>query len=283
MNYTKPTVKLKSNQRPAYHNFRELGLSQLTVNLSGHFSQDLFEWKEQVNQLCSKSDKGFKILGLDYGLLFEEGLLKVPVFFTINQQTCALFFIYREQDARRFKDARKKLSNFGIRQVFYLSKFDLKQIKSKESALSVFGFKDLTWQETLAPGTYQTWWSTPNDPNFDSSKTKQYLLYIKQNLQGYLKHILQYLFTEVKVPDYKPTSLIPIHQQQQSLFLKGPENQDILLTYSSQKGIEFHFPKGRVSRTYREFFLDQIHTSIQAYRLRLTLKAMPKKNSLILH
>ncbi|MEM9824765.1 MAG: hypothetical protein AAF985_27005 [Bacteroidota bacterium] len=272
-------MKLKINQKHTYHNFTELDIPQLDRPLTGHFSQDLFHWKESIQPYCLRNNTVLEILGIDYGLLFEEGFRKVPVFFKLHQQTCALFFIYREQEARKFKDAKKKLSKFGIRQVFYLSQVDPKQVTYKESALSVLGFKDLAWQESLCAGTYQSWWPTANDPLFEVSKTKQYLIDIQKCLEGFLKHFVQHLFTEVNVPDYKPTTILPIHKKSQSLFLKGPENQDILLTYSTKQGIKFHFPKGRVSRTYREFFLDQIHTSIQAYRLRFILKAMPKHNS----
>lgn len=268
------TASMEATPAQQYHNFHHYGLPNSTIELTGNLSEDILSWIKGFERRLGKHVADFQVEGIHFRQLFEEGILNIPIRFSYQQKSYCLFFIYDQLAAQKFKDARKQLTQHTNYEALYLSKIDLTKVKTSMSCLEVFGFKDLSIQEHgTSAQQFKVWWPTKSDPTFQGSLSEQYLEEIHQSISGYATYFVGHLLSAIKIHTAGSKQIrVALPTKEQQLLIKGPEHQTILLALSKEKGISFRFPVGRVSQRYRELFLDQLRTSIQAYRLMLSLR-----------
>ena len=228
---------------------------------------------QQYNELFIKAE----IKGFHYLKMLEDGILKIPVVLNIDDQSYALFFIYDEKGASQFNDAKIKLKNTEYPNALYLSTFDIRSVPKRKNALQVFSISDLVYQEqAICKGAYGMWWKTKKESLFYSSKTRKYLDDIYNSIAGYESYFLGYFLSEIKIKGFEKFRRIELPIEQKEILVKGPENKNLIFSCSQEKGIGIHFPIKDCDVLYRELFLEQFRNAIQAFKLTLQLREVPK-------
>ncbi len=273
-------LKMPENASKVYSNFSDFDLPNLKIHLIGDPPMDIMSvtgaLHEQYSELFIKSE----IKGFHYLKMLEDGILKIPVVLNIDHQAYALFFIYDEKGASRFHDAKIKLKNTEFPNALYLSTFDISAIAKRQNALQVLSISDLIYQEqAISKGAYGMWWKTKNESLFCSSKTKKYLGDIYESVAGYESYFLGYFLSEMKIKGFEKFRRVALPKEQKEILVKGPENKNLVFSCSQNKGIGIHFPMENCDLHYRELFLEQFRNALQAFKLTLQLREVPKDQS----
>ena len=243
---------------------------------------DMINIVKCLDQFFSTLNIPFQTKAFNYKKLFEDGLLTIPLLVDINKNTYAVFIIYNIEEAAQYRDANKLLSKSCFEKTLYISTIDIDTVKHKISCLDLLRCSDLGYHnQWISEGMYGMWWKTKKEPLFTNSKTKQYLDIIHRATREYPSYFFGYILSELEVEGFEKTKRKPLPEKPLEITVKGPEQKDIIISISREKGIRFHFPVNSTNRKYRAFFLDQISANFKAYHLMLNLRELPRDNNSI--
>ena len=230
--------------------------------LTGNIGIDMLSFVKLLEgNLTYKPDN----LSFMYLQLFDDGYIEIPVLMDFEGVKHPFFFIYTDIEARNFLSARELLLDNGFGEPFYASSVDISNTKEKGAALRTGGAYSRFFtvkKDGLSKGEYALWWKSQEEEFFTGSKTKEYVLEMYKIFHEYETWHFGFLVQELNLSsDVKEYSRVELPEEAREIPLLGPENTDIILSVSREKGIKFLFPTS-VTKAYRErllrFLLDHI-------------------------
>jgi hypothetical protein len=228
----------------------------------------------KLQEFCDVNRLSFDFSVL-YISLLEEGALQVPIAFTSENTGYSVFFIYDEEDAKKYNDALLKIKYTSYPNAIYFSSIDVTEVFGKVQSTRTLRLSDLRIdKEAMLSDEYAMWWSGEDETLFSTSETKEILESIYEIQQDYESVYTGYLLQQVGILEEFGRALLPADEK--ALVVHAPEDKNILLILSQEKGIRFLFPIKSTSRFYREQFLSAIRIDFLTLRLTLQEKQIPK-------
>ncbi|GIW33558.1 hypothetical protein [Meiothermus sp.] len=226
---------------------------------------------------------GIQVLEADVLRLTREGVLEIPLRVRAEDGEYDLFFypIADEKAAAHYVAVHELAQKWGrIRPVFY-STDDLLAIYP-ETLEPVTRRDRLYIQAALsAPkGQYAMWWAQAPGELFHYSSTYDLFDRIYREINGLEMRAFalillelgmiqeEYEFTSSTFPD--STVEIPV---------EGPEGVPILVSFSQQRGLRFHFHMDRASAEYRDLFLNLFLLRLKSWRKEADLEHIKRLDS----
>lgn len=267
-----------SNQsNGVFTNFPEYGLPDIKFGLMGNPGMDIMATIGRLDKEMKSKNIPFDVKGFYYTKLYDEGALKIPVVFKSNNKGYSLFYIYDEEQAKAFNSSKDLIQDSEFPNALCISTVDCSQVIDKSNCLTSFNLSDLSYNEKPdLKGDYAMWYSDANDNVFHTSNTKKSLDEIYECAKGYESYMFGYLLSEIKMKGFEEFQRVALPNDEKNFVVKGPEYKDIVISVSQEKGIRFQFPKETTTYQYRERFLKQIQSSLQAFHVILSLKQVPK-------
>lgn len=267
----------QSNANGAFNNFQEYGFPNIQFGLMGNQGMDVMATIGRLDKEMKSNNLPFEVKGFYYTKLLEEGALKIPVVFKSENKGYSLFYIYDEEQAKAFNSSKDLISDTEFPNALYISTIDCEKITAKSNGLTSFNLSDLSYNEKPElKGDYGMWWSESSDNVFHTSKSKESLDEIFECVKGYESYMFGYLLSEIKMKGFEEFQRVGLPADEKNFVIKGPEYLDIVISASQEKGIRFQFPKEIASYQYRERFLKQIQSSLQAFQVILMMQQAPK-------
>lgn len=278
---SKPSENKQSNTNSnhsskIFTNFKDFGLPEINFQLSGNLGLDIMAIVGKLDKELKSKGLSFDLKGFYYTKLLEDGTLKIPVVFQSEGKGYSLFFIYDEEQAKTFNSLKSFAKDSDYQNALYISCVDCKKTTVTKDGKSSFNISDMTYVEKPElNGEYAMWWNEKGDELFHKSKTKESLDGIYESMKGYESYILGYILSEIKMKGFEEFQRVALPDQEGTFVVKGPEFLNIVLSVSQEKGIRFQFPKAHASSQYRNRFLKQIHSSIEAFKIVLMIQEAP--------
>lgn len=248
----------------------------LNVNLSGNVGVDILSIVcvlEQVN--CKKPDN----LSFMYIKLCNDGYIEIPILFKIGGVEHPFFFIYNDIEAKNFIAAKAYLEKHGFGEVFYASTVEVSKVKDVGNPLKTSGtfakFFNVK-KEGISQGLYALWWKSEKDVTFCKSRTKDLVMNMFEAFQDYETWFFGYLIQELNLSAKNQGFVrVELPAEERRIPLHGPEDTDLILAVSKEKGIRFLFPV-EASIKYRERLLKLILEYVQGLRMMLEARNSEK-------
>jgi len=268
-----------SATKATHHNFTNFGLPDLNFQLAGSEMLDLTTVIQSLKNCYATNGIPLNILGIHYHQLLEDGVLRIPLKVEIGPYFYCFFFVYNEKCAARFLDAQARLSLLDNHRSVYLSTQPIPPGQPPQSALTGLQFDHFRLSDKQAvPEDFSVWWATPEEPHFPNSKSSANLGNIYHALNGYESYFIGRFFKALEVPEFTGEAVrrVALPKQEKTLTIVGPEEQQIVISFSKMKGIRLHFDRHRTPVRYRSAILEQLSIAIQTYTIRLQLQGLPK-------
>lgn len=273
----KTNEEKKSDSNGAFNNFQEYGFPNIQFLLKGNRGLDIMASIGRLSKEMKSNNMPFEVKGFYYTKLLEEGALNIPVVFKSEEKGYSIFYIYDEEQAKAFNSSKDLISDTDYPNALYISTIDCTKVTAKSNSLTSVNLSDLSYNEKPELKVdYGMWWSENNDKIFHTSKSKESLDKIFECVKGYESYMFGYLLSEIKIKELKKFQRVALPANEQNFVVKGPEYLEIVISASQEKGIRFQFPKEKASHQYRERFLKQILSSLQAFQVILIKKQVPK-------
>ena len=255
-------------------NAGNFGFNNIQVENTNKLRVDAVMAISKLQEFCEASHLSF-----DYSVLYisliEEGALQVPIVFTSENTGYSVFFVYNEEDAKKYNDALIKIKYTAFPNAIYFSVFDMKGVFNKVQSTRTLRLSDLRIdKDAKLKDEYAMWWSVEDETSFSNSETKEILESIYEIQKDYESVYTGYLLQQVGITEEFGRALLPA--QEKALVVNAPENKNVLLILSQEKGIRFLFPVKSTSRFYREQFLSAIRIDFLTLRLTLQEQQIPK-------
>jgi hypothetical protein len=268
------TIRDENSKKYFYSNAENFGFKSIQVESTETLRVDAVVAIAGLQAFCEANNLSF-----DYSVLYisllEEGALQVPVVFTSENTGYSVFFIYNEEDAKKYNDALIKVKYTAYPNAIYFSVFDMQGFFGKVQSTRTLRLADLRLnKEATLSDEYAMWWSIDEETTFSSSETKEILESIYEIQKDYESVYTGYLLQQVGITEEFGRALLPAEEK--ALVVQAPENKNILLILSQEKGIRFLFPIKTTSRFYREQFLSAIRIDFLTLRLTLQEQQIPK-------
>jgi hypothetical protein len=211
----------------------------------------------------------------DYISLLSEGALHVPLVVEAGGRAFSVFFIYSIEDAKKYLDAREKISGTLYNLPVFFSQVDFSTLDQKILSTRTLKPSDLKYSKDIVViGEYAMWWADEEENNFQESDTYQLILNLFQVFRHYETAFLGYLLYHIGLTGEIGRAELPL--QDKALSVIGPESKKILIVLSKEKGIRFLFPVQNTKRFYREQFLHALWVDFLAFRLSLQQQGVEK-------
>jgi len=257
-----------------YTNAENFGFKDIKVSNSSKLRTDAILVISQFQNFCDLNNLSF-----DYSVLYisllEDGALQIPLVFNSENTGYSVFFIYTEEDAKKYNDAIIKIKETAYPNAIYFSCFDFSGVLGKELSTRTLQLSDLRIEkEANLTEEYAMWWSEDDETSFSNSETNEILDSMYEILQDYESVYTGYLLHQVGISEEFGRALLP--NDEKALVAKAPENKNILIILSQKKGIRFLFPVKSTSRFYREQFLSAMRVDFLTLRLTLQQQQIPK-------
>ncbi len=250
------------------------GFKNIQVSNSNQLRVDAILAITKLQEFCDANSLSFDFSVL-YISLIEEGALQVPFVFTSKNTGYSVFFIYDEEDAKKYNDALLKIKYTPYPNAIYFSCLDITEVFGKVQSTRTLRLSDLRIdKEASLNDDYAMWWSGEDETIFSTSETKEILESIYEIQKDYESVYTGYLLQQVGILEDFGRALLPAEEK--ALVVHAPEDKNILLILSQDKGIRFLFPIKTTTRFYREQFLSAIRIDFLTLRLTLQEKQIPK-------
>ncbi|MDF1548854.1 MAG: hypothetical protein P1P88_13605 [Bacteroidales bacterium] len=259
-------------------NADKFGFTDIQIHNSNTLRIDAVLAIAKFQDFCkaNKIDFDYSVL---YISLLEEGALEVPLVFKSKNTGYSVFFIYNAEDARKYNDAAVKILKTAYPNAIYFSCIDLAKISDKAQSTRTLQLADLRFEkEAKLSGEYAMWWADDEETTFWNSETKGILATIYEIHEDYESIYTGYLLHQIGLSTEFGRALLP--EDEKALVLHAPENKNILLVLSQEKGIRFLFPVKSTTRLYREQFLSALRVDFLSLRLSLQQQEIPKDEKL---
>jgi len=237
-----------------YTNSEKYGFGKIEVEYTGQLRIDIILIIAELDKIAQerKQDFNYKVL---YSTLLDKGILPVPLVFSMGNQKYSVYVINNADNLYKYRDAVKHISRTAYPNLIYFSQMPVTESGKTLPAIEPLQLAYLNRKNNPEnKGKFAMWWGNENEPYFHQSKTYEILKEMYELLRGYESYMLGYILRQlgiteelnrVKLPD-KPSSLTVI----------GPEDKNIIIDFSQEKGIRFLFPVEKTSKEYREKFLN---------------------------
>ncbi len=250
------------------------GFKNIQVSNSKQLRVDAILAISKLQEFCDTNGFSFDF-SVMYISLLEEGALQVPIVFTSENIGYSVFFIYDEEDAKKYNDALLKIKYTAYPNAIYFTSFDITGVFGKIQSTRTLRLSDLRIdKEASLNDEYAMWWSGEDETTFTKSDTKEILESIYEIQEDYESVYTGYLMQQIGILEEFGRALLPVEEK--ALVVHAPEDKNILLILSQEKGIRFLFPIKSTSRFYREQFLSAIRIDFLTLRLTLQEKQIPK-------
>ena len=257
-----------------YTNAEYFGFKDLWISNSNKLRIDAISAISLLQDYCDANQLSFDYTALFISLL-EDGALPVPVVFTSENTGYSVFFIYTKEDAKKYNDAIAKIKQTPYPNAIYFSSFDIDNVKDKEQSTRTLQLSDLRIEKKgNLNEEYAMWWSGNDETSFSNSETKEILESIYDIQKDYESVYTGYLLHQIGISEEFGRAMLP--NDEKALIVQAPENKNILLILSQEKGIRFLFPIKSTSRFYREQFLSAMRVNFLTLRLTLQQQQIPK-------
>lgn len=260
-----------------YTNAATYGFADILVNNSNQLRIDALSAISELQKFCDTNRLSF-----DYSVLYisllEEGALQVPIVFKTEKTGYSVFFIYSVEDAKKYNDALLKIKYTAYPNAIYFSNFDISSVFGKEQSTRTLRLSDLRInKEAELDDEFAMWWSANEEMVFSNSETKLILESIYDIQKDYESVFTGYLLQQIGLAEEFGRTYLP--KQEKALVVLAPEDKNMLIILSQEKGIRFLFPVKSTSRFYREQFLSAIRIDFLTLRLTLQEQQIPKDDA----
>lgn len=217
--------------------------------------------------------RGSKVEVLEANVLriTSKGVVEVPLRLRAPDGEYDVFF-YPDADpwAAGHFQAIQELSarSYGrLRPLFY-SNDDLTQIYPDEVEEVVRRDK-LYLNAALFPakGDYAMWWAENPGEQFEYSRSYEIYDRLYRETNGHEYEVLSMIFLDIGIiQDQEEFDRESIGQSKIKIPLEGPEGVPLILTFSEERGIRFHFHTKRANADYRDLFLELILQRVKLWK-----------------
>lgn len=216
------------------------------IEISSNYLDGLIQTKEAfASSIC-------------VSVLFKEGIIRTNGIIIDNKKRYAIQLFVKPVSMDLIEKMRAKYQERGFHDLVYFCISDPERFENQDEMPFVqFSTEDLRMKDDQSRDSrlhkeYAVWWTEKNDMVFSNSMTYAILKEMHKSYKNTSTYILGQLayalkrnpeFVRVQLPDYDEVVAL------------GPENVEMILTLSSETGINFHFPKHELYETYRDNYL----------------------------
>jgi len=208
----------------------------------------LKEGLDSTNGACE-----FKCMA--YHFLDYYGLLEVDAMVRDGATTIPVLFLYSADydSASYFAGAQEFFQRRGLPQPVYYAPGSLPGSYAR-SPFKPFELKNLEkWKGKVPQGEYAMWWNTQQDPLFLHSYASPLIGRFYRGLEGYETYLFNVLLRQLEIKtDDDAAVKLPVKPYR--IPCVGPEDQLVILSFSREKGVQFHFPVRTCAPYYRDAF-----------------------------
>jgi len=239
-------------------NAGDFGFGQIDLDNSKQIQVDALLAIGKFKEAAEKQNKKFAFQVM-YSQFLDNGVLTIPLVFTLDDKKFSVFFIYNQQDLGIFKDAQKYVSQTEYPNLIYFSALPINKSVQQQSAVAPFQFHHLTHNPQYKPeGKYAMWWATDDDKVFHKSEAYKWLSGIYEITKDYESYIAGFILQQLGLSKDKNLSRILLPEKNYSIVLEGPNHKKIILDLSQEKGIRFLFSTENASKKYVNQVLEGI-------------------------
>ncbi|MEL6534834.1 MAG: hypothetical protein AAFQ98_05450 [Bacteroidota bacterium] len=261
---------------PFQTNLEGFGIREVTINNSGELRVDAILCIAELERFAEEHHKLFHYEVM-HPMFVEAGVLTAPLVFTLNEKGYSAFFIYTEEEAKKYRDAVHHLPETDYPNAVYFSAIDLLGSNERVPSTEPFQLADMrAIKDELPAEDYAMWWASQEDEKFHSSESASLLSKLYETMKGYTTLMVGYLLRQVKVNPELNRMNLP--EEPAKLLLYAPNGVKVLATYDAKKGVRFLFPEN-TSTQYRVKFLQGALVDFLAERLMLEKQGIPKDAS----
>ncbi len=229
----------------------------------------------ELKRICDLKNLSFNYFVL-YISLIDDGALQVPLVFNAGHKAFSVFFIYSEEDAKKYLDALDKLGETEYPNAIYFSAIEIGQVTKKIICTRTLKLADLKFNaRAVISGEYAMWWPDESEDIFWDSPTSKILQNTYEVFRNYESVHAGYLLNQIGLAAEIGRAWLP--DEDKALPVIGPEQKNLLVVLSKEKGIRFFFPVNTTSRFYREQFLYAMNIDFLTYRLSLQQQEIEKE------
>lgn len=179
-------------------------MPNITLKLSVNPAIDTITFLAEYGEKMKSEGTEFESISFFYNVLFDGGMLRVPIVFEAINKKFAFFFIYNEDDVKKYNFSKELLTSTEYPNPIYLSTVDCMNINGEMDSLTPFHLEDLSYDKKEKPkGKFGMWWRKDEDEFFHKSLTQTYLTEIYNEINGYETLILGYLLTSIKFEGFE--------------------------------------------------------------------------------
>jgi len=187
--------------------------------------------------------------------LTDEGIVKVPGLVEDNGRTVPVF-LFPKAGPDASAEWAGLLEIYGALgeppPVYYA----IEPMRPAPPRKTLLKFHPEVFAKPEAPmptGEYAMWWTTPEDPDFATSKTVASIDRAFRALEGYESYVLAAILKAVGAAE-GDARRVPLPEDGLSLKIQGPEFAPVVVTAMQEKGLRFHLHTKSTSTKYRERF-----------------------------
>ncbi|MDX2005856.1 MAG: hypothetical protein SFU83_11310 [Meiothermus sp.] len=118
-----------------------------------------------------------------------------------------------------------------------------------------------------AKGEYAMWWAREQGEQFHYSPTFEHYDRLYREVSGLEFSAFAVILTEIGIiQDEEEVSKSSLQDRNVEIPLEGPEGVPMIVSFSQQRGLRFHFHTGRTSHEYRDLFLQLLIERIKLWK-----------------
>ena len=206
-----------------------------------------------------------------------KGVVNVPLRVRVAGGEYDLFF-YPDADpwAAGHYEALQELAgrSLGRLQPIFYSNDDLSMV-FPDSVENVARRDKLYLSAALFPakGEYAMWWAKEQGEQFHYSPTFEHFDRLYREASGLEFSTFALILKEIGIiQDEEEFTKTSVQDRSVEIPLEGPEGVPLIVSFSQQRGIRFHFHTGRTSHEYRELFLQLLIERIKLWKKTFSTK-----------
>lgn len=271
----KNSPRLLKSQNYFLTNSQEFGFGDIKLDVSRKIKVDALLAIEALGKIAIEMGHSFKFC-INHTSLLKHGVLKVPVACTIGAKKFSLFFIYQEADLTTYRGLIKQIIQTPYPNLMYFSSIPVYEGYRAKSIYEPFRISDLRYDRDIKmKGSYAMWWSTEDDPLFHKSKTFECLSNFNKMVKGYESYMAGYVLMQTRILEGKDLQRMRLPERNVTYVLNAPEEKNVLLDLSKEKGIRFLFNFSKTTAEYRDRFIKGAVLDIIANICLLKQKGLP--------
>lgn len=230
-----------------------------SIRLSGIAPEN---WCDALAQTLSEA--GLIVLDSQVPRLLSLGVLEVPLRVRDADSTYDIFFYPQadEASAAHFLAVLELAWNNAHLRPLFFSSGDLLSIYADELPSVIRqGRLYLRRLEQPPRGQYAIWWASGNEV-FSGSKTEMLLDRWCRRVDGLEAFFAAQLLEELGMQRFEPLEL---PQEMLTIPVEGPDRIPMVVSFSAERGVRFHFHTKHTSPSQRELFLEYLFSYINLW------------------